>query len=88
MPPAGLTFYSNAPSTWGRRIVMGTVFEPLIRYLPPEPGQVAGSYASALARSWRVMPSQTEIRIELQTGVKFHDGQTMSSVGWKVYEQV
>ena len=69
-----------APSTWGRRIVMGTVFEPLIRYLPPEPGQVAGSYAPGLARSWRVMPSQTEIRIELQTGVKFHDGQTMSSV--------
>jgi len=68
------------PTTWGRRIVMGTVFEPLIRYLPPEPGQVAGHYAPGLAESWRVMPSQLEIRIQLQTGVKFHDGQTMSSV--------
>jgi len=69
-----------APSTWSRRITMGTVFEPLIRYLPPEPGQVAGRYAPGLAQSWRVMPSQLEIRIHLETGVKFHDGQTMSSV--------
>jgi ABC-type transport system substrate-binding protein len=69
-----------APSIWGRRIVMGTVFEPLIRYRPPEAGQVAGRYAPGLARSWRVMPSQLEIRIELEPGVKFHDGQTMTSV--------
>ena len=69
-----------APTTWGRRIVMGTVFEPLIRYLPPEPGQVAGRYAPGLARSWRVMPSQLEIRIELEPGVKFQDGHPMSSV--------
>ncbi len=68
------------PTTWGRRIVMGPVFEPLIRYLPPEVGQPAGRYAPGLAASWRVMPSQLEIRIQLQTGVKFHDGQTMSSV--------
>jgi len=68
------------PSTWARRIVMGNVFEPLIRYLPPEPGQVAGRYAPGLARSWRVMPSQLEIRIELEPGVKFHDGHPMSSV--------
>ena len=69
-----------APSTWARRITMGTVFEPLIRYLPPEPGQAAGRDAPGLAQSWPVMPSQLEIRIQLETGVKFHDGQTMSSV--------
>ncbi len=68
-----------APTVWGRRIVMGTVFEPLIRYLPPEPGQPAGRFAPRLARSWRVMPSQTEIRIELEPGCTFHDGRPVTS---------
>lgn len=68
-----------APTVWGRRIVMGTIFEPLIRYLPPEPGQPAGRFAPRLARSWRVMPSQTEIRIELEPGCTFHDGRPVTS---------
>jgi peptide/nickel transport system substrate-binding protein len=68
-----------APTVWGRRITMGTIFEPLIRYLPPEPGQPAGRFAPRLARSWRVMPSQTEIRIELEPGCTFHDGRTVTS---------
>jgi ABC-type transport system substrate-binding protein len=68
-----------APTIWGRRITMGTVFEPLIRYLPPEPGQPAGRFAPRLARSWRVMPSQTEIRIELEPGCTFHDGRPVTS---------
>ena len=68
-----------APTTWGRRISMGTIFEPLVRYLPPEPGQAAGRFAPRLARSWRVMPSQTEIRIELEPGCTFHDGRPVTS---------
>lgn len=67
------------PTVWGRRITQGTVFEPLIRYLPPEPGHTAGRFAPGLAESWRVMPGGQEIRIELQKGVTFSDGHPMSS---------
>jgi peptide/nickel transport system substrate-binding protein len=71
-----------APSVWARRITMGTVFETLIRYEPPPGGAGSGPghYAPGLARSWRVMPDGLEIRFYLETGVKFHDGRTMSSV--------
>ena len=68
-----------SPSLWARRITMGTVFEPLLRYVPAEPGQPAGRYAPRLARSWRVMPGQTEIRIELEPGCTFHDGRPVTS---------
>lgn len=70
------------PTTWGRRITLGTVFEPLLRYVPPEPGQAAaaGRYAPRLARSWRVAPSGLEVRIELEPGVKFHDGRPLTTV--------
>jgi len=67
------------PTVWGRRITQGTIFEPLIRYLPPEPGHTAGRFAPGLAESWRVMPGGQEIRIELQKGVTFSDGHPMSS---------
>jgi hypothetical protein len=46
-----------SPSIWARRITLGTVFEPLVRY------EGSGRYAPRLARSWRVMPGGTEIRI-------------------------
>lgn len=62
-----------APSIWARRITLGTVFEPLLRYEGP------GHYAPRLARSWRVMPGGMEIRIELEPDVFFHDGQRMTS---------
>lgn len=68
-----------SPTRWGRRITQGTIFEPLIRYLPPEPGHTAGRYAPRLARSWRVMPGGTEIRIELEPGVTFSDGHPMTT---------
>jgi peptide/nickel transport system substrate-binding protein len=68
-----------APTVWGRRITQGTIFEPLIRYLPPEPGHAAGRYAPRLARSWRVMPGGTEIRIELESGVTFSDGHPLTT---------
>ncbi len=68
-----------SPTLWGRRITSGTVFEPLIRYLPPDPGQTSGRYAPGLARSWRVMPSGTEIRIELEPNVTFHDGHPLTT---------
>ncbi|HMG21665.1 MAG TPA: ABC transporter substrate-binding protein, partial [Kofleriaceae bacterium] len=62
-----------APSLWARRIALGTIFEPLLRYLPPD-GQGPARYAPRLARSWRVAASGLELRIELEPGVTFHDG--------------
>jgi ABC-type transport system substrate-binding protein len=68
-----------SPTLWGRRITLGTVFEPLIRYVPPDAGQAAGRYTPRLARSWRVMPTGMEVRIELEPGVKFHDGRPLTT---------
>ena len=76
--PGRLTPLVN-PTVWGRRITQGTIFEPLIRYLPPEPGHAAGRYAPGLAQSWRVMPGGQEIRIELQAGVTFSDGHPLTT---------
>ncbi len=67
-----------SPTTWARRITLGTIFEPLLRYAPGEPGG-AGSYAPRLAQSWRVMPSGLEIRIELAANVTFHDGHPLTT---------
>ncbi len=70
------------PSRWARRILVGPVFEPLIHYVPPEPGAPAGRYEPRLARSWRVVTPPwggQEIRIELEPGVKFHDGRPLTS---------
>jgi len=67
-----------SPTVWGRRITHGTVFETLLHYIPPEgPGQ-AGRYAPGLARSWRVSPWGTEILLELEPSVRFHDGRPMT----------
>jgi ABC-type transport system substrate-binding protein len=66
------------PSLWAKRITVGTIFEPLLRYVPPD-AQGPARYTGRLARSWRVMPSGTEIRIELQPGVTFHDGRFLTS---------
>ena len=68
-----------SPTIWGRRITQGTVFETLLRYVPPDgPGQSAGRYTPRLARSWRVSPWGTEIAIELPPGVRFHDGRPLT----------
>jgi peptide/nickel transport system substrate-binding protein len=66
------------PTTWARRITLGTVFEPLLRYVPPD-GAGPGRFAPRLARSWRVMPNGLEIRLELEPNVTFHDGHPMTS---------
>lgn len=66
------------PTVWGRRITLGTVFEPLLRYVPAE-GQTPARYAPRLARSWRVMPGGQEIRIELEPDVTFHDGRPLTT---------
>jgi ABC-type transport system substrate-binding protein len=68
-----------SPTVWGRRITLGTVFEPLIRYLPPDKPGDPGRYGPRLARSWRIQASGLEIRIELEPGVKFHNGQTLTT---------
>lgn len=67
-----------SPSLWAKRITVGTIYEPLLRYVPPD-AQGPARYTGRLARSWRVMPSGTEIRIELHPGVTFHDGRFLSS---------
>ena len=66
------------PTTWARRITLGTIFEPLLRYVPPD-GSGPGRYAPRLARSWRVMPNGLEIRIELEPNVTFHDGRPLTT---------
>lgn len=71
-----------APSVWTRRIMLGPVFEPLIRYLPPEGGAGAGPgrYVPGLARSWRIQAQGTEIIIELDPAARFHDGRALTAV--------
>jgi peptide/nickel transport system substrate-binding protein len=49
-----------------------------VRYVPPD-GQGPGRYAPRLARSWRVMPSGLEVRIELLPDVTFHDGHSLTA---------
>lgn len=66
------------PSLWAKRITVGTIFEPLLRYVPPD-AQGPARYTARLARSWRVMPGGQEIRIELQPGVLFHDGRPLTT---------
>lgn len=67
-----------SPTVWGRRITHGTVFETLLRYVPPDGAGHAGRYAPRLARSWRISPWGTEISIELEPGVRFHDGRPLT----------
>jgi ABC-type transport system substrate-binding protein len=67
-----------SPTVWARRITLGTIFEPLLRYIPPD-GQGPGRYAPRLAQAWRVNPSGTEIRIELEPNVTFHDGHPLTA---------
>src|SRR5690349_21077720 len=56
-----------APSQWTRRAVVGTVFETLIRYVPPQGGTGSGPghYLPGLARSWRIQGGGSEIILEL-----------------------
>ncbi len=66
------------PTTWARRITLGTMFEPLLRYVPPDDAG-PGRYEPRLARSWRVSPDGLEIRIELEPDVVFHDGRPLTT---------
>lgn len=73
------------PSIWAKRITVGTIFEPLLRYEPADANGPA-RFTGRLARSWQIqsVPGGQVIRIELQPGVTFHDGQplTSSDVQW------
>jgi ABC-type transport system substrate-binding protein len=68
-----------APTAWGRRITLGTVFEPLLRYIPPDKPTEAGRFAPRLARAWRMASNGLEINIELEPGVTFHDGRRLTT---------
>jgi peptide/nickel transport system substrate-binding protein len=70
------------PSRWARHIMMGTVFEPLVRYAPPAGGSGAGvgAYQPALARSWRIQLQGHEIILELDPQARFSDGRAVTSV--------
>lgn len=76
--PGRLTALAS-PSVWARRITLGTIFEPLLRYQPPDGANPAGTYAARLARSWQVMPGGMEIRIELEPEATFSDGQALTT---------
>ncbi|HUQ06351.1 MAG TPA: ABC transporter substrate-binding protein [Kofleriaceae bacterium] len=71
-----------SPSQWTRRAVVGTVFETLVRYVPPEGGTGAGPgrYVPGLARSWRIQGGGTEIILELDPAARFHDGKPFTAV--------
>ena len=69
-----------SPSVWTLRAMVGPVYETLIRYQPPTPGQTGGSYAPGLARSWRLSSGGTEILLELEPDIVFHDGRALTSV--------
>ena len=66
-----------SPTIWARRITVGTIFEPLLRYTPPAAPGGHGTFAPRLAKSWHVSPS--EIVLELEPDVTFHDGRPMTS---------
>jgi peptide/nickel transport system substrate-binding protein len=68
------------PSEWTLRVAADTVFETLIRYVPPAGGAGPGRYLPGLARSWRVSSGGREIRLDLQPDVTFHDGRRLTSV--------
>lgn len=71
-----------SPSVWTRRIMVGPVFEPLVRYVPPAAGagEGLGSYQPGLARSWRIQLQNTEIIIEIDPEARWHDGRPVTSV--------
>ena len=63
------------------RAATDTIFETLIRYVPPAGGAGAGPgrYVPGLARAWRVAAGGREIRLELEPGVTFHDGRRFTA---------
>jgi peptide/nickel transport system substrate-binding protein len=65
------------PSVWARRITLGTIFEPLLRYASPEAS--APGFQPRLARSWHVAADGMTLDIELQPDVVFHDGHPLTS---------
>lgn len=71
-----------APSVWSRRILVGPVFQPLVRYVPPADGTGTGpgAYLPGLARSWRIELQGTQLIIELDPEARWHDGRAVSSV--------
>ena len=68
-----------APSLWARRITLGTIFEPLLRYVPPDGATPAPLRAAAGAVVAGDAPSGLEIRIELEPDVTFHDGRPLTA---------
>ncbi|HVV88092.1 MAG TPA: ABC transporter substrate-binding protein, partial [Kofleriaceae bacterium] len=79
--PRGLNPLLN-PSIWTRRIMMGTVFETLIHYAPPEggAGNGPGRYLPGLARAWRLQLQNTEIILDLDPAARWQDGKPVTSV--------
>jgi len=71
-----------SPSVWTRRIMVGPVFETLVRYVPPPAGagEGLGSYQPGLARSWRIQLQGTEIIVEIDPDARWQDGRAVTSV--------
>jgi peptide/nickel transport system substrate-binding protein len=80
------------PSTWARRIMVGPVFETLLRFAPPEIG-AEPQLSPGLARSFRVIPAPNgsnqsnnwergggEIRLELEPAAQFQDGHALTTI--------
>lgn len=71
-----------APSVWSRRILLGPVFQPLVRYTPPATGVGTGpgAYQPGLARSWRIELAGTQVILELDPDARWQDGRPVTSV--------
>ncbi len=78
--PKGLNPLLDA-SLWTRRIMVGTVFEPLLRHEPdPARPDGPGRYAPRLARSWKISGNGLDLLLELEPGATWHDGRAVTSV--------
>lgn len=63
----------RAPTRATLRVVMGTVFESLLGYVPAG-SNCAGQYSPALATGWSVGADGRTLTFELRQGARFHDG--------------
>lgn len=70
-----------SPSVWSRRILIGPVFQSLVRYAPPPAGAGTGpgAYLPGLARSWRIELGGHQLIIELDPTARWQDGRPVTS---------
>lgn len=61
------------PTVATGRVVMGTIFEPLLRFAPVASG-CGGRYQPVLATAWHIAAGGRLVTFDLRAGPRFHDG--------------